>query len=77
MIRKSVIGTVVSDKMNKTIVVEVERRTLAPLFKKYLRRTTRFKVHDEKNEAKVGQRVAIVGTRPLSREKSWRLEKVL
>lgn len=70
-------GVVISDKMNKTIIVEITRLTQHPRFKKVVRRRVRYAAHDEKNEAKVGSKVQIVETRPLSRTKRWRLVKVL
>ncbi len=70
-------GIVVSDKMDKTAVVAVERTTSHPIYGKVLRRTSKFKVHDESNECKVGDRVVITECRPLSKEKSWRLVEVL
>jgi small subunit ribosomal protein S17 len=75
--RKVRVGTVIGHKMNKTAVVAVERRALDKTFKKYLKRMNKFKVHDEKNESKVGDRVQIVETRPISKEKRWRLQKIL
>lgn len=75
--RKVVVGTVVSDKMQKTIVVEVERRVKHSLYRKYLVRTRRVKAHDEKNEAKVGDQVALLQSRPLSRDKRWVLQKIV
>lgn len=76
-LRKTRVGVVTSDKMNKTIVVEVERRVPHPRFKKIVRRTTKFHAHDEKEEAKVGDKVRIMETRPLSKTKRWRLLEVL
>lgn len=76
-IHKRRIGRVVSDKMNKTIVVEVESRKPHRLYKRVLRRTTRFKAHDEENRCHVGDVVRIVETRPLSRDKRWRVEEIL
>lgn len=70
-------GVVTSDKMNKTRVVEVERTIIHPLYGKILKKKTRFKVHDEKNESKVGDRVKIEHTRPLSKEKRWKLIEIL
>jgi small subunit ribosomal protein S17 len=70
-------GVVVSNKMNKTVVVAVERRAMDPTFKKIRRQTRKFKAHDEKNECGVGDRVQIVETRPISREKRWRVQKIL
>lgn len=70
-------GRVVSDKMDKTIVVETERIVQNPLYKKYLRRNSRFKVHDEDEEAKPGDSVLIEETRPVSKTKRWRLIDVI
>ena len=75
--RKERVGDVVSDKMNKTIVVRVERRFRHPQFKKVVTAYSKFYAHDEKNEAKVGDRVRIQETRPLSKTKSWRLVEVV
>ncbi|HEU4941246.1 MAG TPA: 30S ribosomal protein S17 [Candidatus Eisenbacteria bacterium] len=66
-------GTVVSDKMQKTIVVSIERLVKHATYGKYVRRRNKFKVHDEKNEAKVGDVVRFMETRPLSKDKRWRL----
>ena len=71
------IGKVVSDKMDKTIVVTVEDSVKHPLYKKIVKRTQRFKAHDESNECKVGDLVKIMETRPLSKEKSWRLVNII
>ena len=70
-------GRVVSDKMDKSCVVMVERKVKHPLYKKYIRRRTRVHVHDETNECKEGDTVSIVECRPISKLKSWRLDKVL
>jgi small subunit ribosomal protein S17 len=70
-------GVVVSDKMEKTIVVEIMMRKLHPLYKKYLTRSKKVKAHDEKNDAKVGDTVRVVETRPLSRDKRWRLAEIV
>jgi small subunit ribosomal protein S17 len=70
-------GVVVSDRMEKTAVVSVERRVMDPKYKKILRRRTRIKAHDESNQCRVGDRVLIVECRPLSRDKRWRVSKVL
>ena len=70
-------GVVLSDKMQKTIIVEVTRLVQHPQFKKVIRRKMKYAVHDEKNEAKTGNKVQIVETRPLSKSKRWRLVKVL
>jgi small subunit ribosomal protein S17 len=70
-------GVVVSDKMQKTIVVQVERTVQHSKYRKYLNQRKRYKAHDEKNECKIGDRVRIEETRPLSRDKRWRLESIL
>ena len=75
--RVSRTGRVVSDKMQKTIVVAVERFVQHPLYKKGIKTTIKFKAHDENNDAHVGDLVKIVQTRPLSKEKCWRLVEVL
>lgn len=75
--RKERTGEVISDKMNKTIVVRVERRFQHPKFKKVVTSFKKFYAHDEKNEAKVGDLVLITETRPLSKSKSWRLVQVV
>ncbi len=75
--RKVRIGKVVSDKMDKTIVVAIEEVVQHKLYKKSVKRTVKFKAHDENNEAQVGDRVQIMETRPLSREKRWRLVKIV
>jgi len=66
-----------SDKMDKTIVVAVETKTLHPLYKKYITRTKKLKAHDEKNDAKTGDTVRVVECRPVSKEKTWRLVEVM
>jgi small subunit ribosomal protein S17 len=76
-IRKERVGHVVSDKMDKTIVVRVDRRVRHAKYNKVITLASRFYAHDEKNEAKIGDRVRIIETRPLSRLKRWRLEEVL
>ncbi len=75
--RKKRIGRVVSDKMEKTIVVAVETKVRHPLYGKTVNRTTKFKVHDENNEAKINDRVSIMETRPLSKDKRWRLVEIV
>lgn len=70
-------GFVVSDRMDKTVVVEVERTTRHPLYGKVLRRSTKFKAHDERNECRTGDEVRIMECRPLSRDKSWRVTEIL
>lgn len=76
-LRKTRIGKVVSDKMEKTIVVAVETRVRHSVTNKIVNRTTKFKAHDETNEAKVGDKVKIMETRPLSRDKRWRLVEII
>jgi small subunit ribosomal protein S17 len=75
--RKTQIGTVVSDKMQKTVVVEVQRRGRHPLYKKVVRQSRRFKAHDEAGQARLGDTVLIAETRPLSKDKRWRVARVL
>ena len=76
-IRKTVVGEVVSDKMDKTVVVRTVSRVPHPRFGKIVKHTAKFHAHDEKNEAKTGDKVRIVETRPLSKTKRWRLVEVL
>ncbi len=76
-VRKTRVGVVVSNKMTKTIVVEVERRVPHPRFKKIVRQTSKFYAHDENSQAKIGDKVLISETRPLSKLKRWQLEEVL
>ena len=76
-LRKTRVGTVVSDKMDKTIVVAVKNNVQHPLYKKILKRTVKFKAHDENNECRIGDRVMIMETRPLSKDKNWRLVKII
>jgi len=75
--RKERVGVVLSSKMQKTIVVQIKRKARHPIYGKVIEKANKFKVHDEKNEAKTGDRVMIVETRPLSKEKCWRLVKIL
>ena len=75
--RKTKAGKVVSDKMDKTIVVAVETKVRHPLYGKTMSRTTKFKAHDENNEANVNDKVLIMETRPLSRDKRWRLVEII
>lgn len=77
MATKERVGTVVSDKMDKTVVVAVENRFPHPIYKKTVSRTKRYKAHDEDNSCKVGDRVRITETRPLSRTKRWTVAEVL
>lgn len=74
---KTRVGVVVSDKMQKTVVVQIERLVVVPMYKKRLRRSFNIKAHDENQEAKPGDRVEIVETRPLSKDKRWRVRRVL
>ena len=75
--RKKLMGTVTSDKMDKTVVVRVERLVPHKVYKKYVRRRENFKAHYEKNEFRVGDRVEIVETRPMSRDKRWRVARLI
>jgi len=75
--KKEFVGLVKSDKMEKTIVVSVQTTALHPLYKKYVARTKKVKAHDEKNEARIGDRVRVVECRPISKEKCWRLVEIL
>jgi len=75
--RKTREGLVVSDKMEKTVVVAIERRFAHPLYGKMITRTTRLKAHDEENSAKTGDRVRIMETRPLSKQKRWRVVEII
>ena len=76
-LRKTRIGKVVSDKMDKTIVVAVENRVKHPLYGKIIKRTYKLKAHDENNECGIGDSVKVMETRPLSKEKRWRLVSIL
>jgi len=75
--KKSYTGMVVSDKMDKTIVVAVKERTLHRLYKKYVNKTKKLKAHDERNEAGVGDLVRVVECRPISKDKCWRLTEIV
>ena len=75
--RKTRVGKVVSDKMDKTIVVAVENRVAHPLYKKIVKRTYKLKAHDETNECRVGDKVLVMETRPLSKDKRWRLVEIM
>lgn len=74
---RRLIGHVRSDKMNKTVVVEVLRYKMDPLYKKYVKVRRRYKAHDEQNEYKVGDRVEIIEHRPLSKEKRWKVSRLI
>ncbi len=75
--KKIFTGKVLSNKMQKTIVVSIEQRKLHPLYKKYIMRTKKLKVHDEKNECQIGDRVRVIESRPISREKCWKLLEIV
>lgn len=76
-IRKTQVGMVVSDKMDKTVVVAVKTKVKHPLYGKTINRTTRFKVHDEENVCGIGDKVKIMETRPISKDKRWRLAEII
>ena len=75
--RKTTVGRVVSDKMDKTIVLAIEDSVKHPLYKKVIKRTVRLKAHDENNECRVGDRVRVMETRPLSKDKRWRVVEII
>lgn len=76
-LRKTRVGKVISDKMNKTIVVAVEDHVKHPLYKKIVKRTYKLKAHDENNECGIGDKVKVMETRPLSKDKRWRLVEII
>ncbi|OGU60248.1 MAG: 30S ribosomal protein S17 [Ignavibacteria bacterium RBG_13_36_8] len=76
-LRKTRIGVVVSNKMNKSILVAIERKVAHPLYKKYFKKTTKLMAHDEKDECSIGDIVKIMETRPLSKRKKWRLVEIV
>ena len=76
-LRKERIGVVVSNKMQKSIVVEIERREKHPIYGKFIKKTSRFMAHDEKEECNIGDTVRIMETRPLSKRKHWRLVEII
>lgn len=76
-IRKTRVGTVVSDKMDKTIVVAIEDKVRHPLYKKIIKRTVKLKAHDENNECGIGDKVVVMETRPISKDKRWRLVEIV
>lgn len=76
-LRKTRVGKVVSDKMDKTIVVAVENNVRHPLYKKIIKKTYKLKAHDENNECNIGDRVKVMETRPLSKDKRWRLVSIV
>ncbi|MCX7857382.1 MAG: 30S ribosomal protein S17 [Deltaproteobacteria bacterium] len=75
--KKKMVGTVISNKMQKTVVVEVEKLLKHPKYKKYLKRKKRYKAHDEKNECQIGDKVLIVESRPISKEKRWIVKQII
>ena len=76
-LRKTRTGRVVSDKMDKTVVIAIEDHVKHPLYKKIVKRTVRLKAHDEQNECRVGDRVLVMETRPLSKDKRWRVVEII
>ncbi|MDW8385237.1 MAG: 30S ribosomal protein S17 [Flammeovirgaceae bacterium] len=76
-LRKERIGIVTSNKMNKSIVVAVERKVMHPKYGKFVKKTSKFMAHDEKNECNIGDKVRIMETRPLSKRKCWRLVEII
>lgn len=77
MAKKIYTGKVISDKMDKTVVVAIERLTQHPQYKKTIRKITKFKAHDEENKCKIGDKVSVIETRPLSKEKRWRIKEII
>ncbi|NVN97754.1 MAG: 30S ribosomal protein S17 [Geobacteraceae bacterium] len=75
--RKVQIGVVVSDKMDKTVVVKVDRITKHPVYNKYIKRSAKYKAHDEQNACKTGDRVQITASRPLSKDKCWKVSQII
>ncbi|MDX1777719.1 MAG: 30S ribosomal protein S17 [Thermodesulfobacteriota bacterium] len=76
-LKRTLVGTVVSDKMDKTVVIESSRLVKHPVYKKRIRKRARFKAHDKDNQCKVGDKVLIVESRPLSKEKRWKVREIL
>ena len=76
-LRKTRVGTVVSNKMDKTVVVAIKDNVKHPLYKKIIKRSVKFKAHDEKNECGIGDRVMIMETRPISKDKKWRVVQII
>lgn len=76
-LRKTMTGMVVSDKMDKTVVVQVEDRVKHPLYKKIVKRTIKVKAHDENNECSIGDKVRVMETRPISKDKHWRVASII
>ena len=77
LFRKTRVGRVVSDKMDKTVVVAIEDRVQHPIYKKIMKQTVKLKVHDEKNECAIGDKIKVMETRPLSKDKRWRLVEII
>ena len=75
--RQTMVGTVVSDKMDKTVVVEVEKTIMHRLYRRYIKRRRKYYAHDENNDCSIGDRVEIAASRPLSKQKRWRLKRVI
>ena len=75
--RKTLVGVVSGDKMDKTVIVAVNRLVLHPVYKKYIRKKKKVKAHDERNDCHVGDKVLLIETRPLSKEKRWRVKEIL
>jgi len=75
--RKTQIGVVVSDKMDKTVVVRIDRLVKHPVYNKYIKRSAKYKAHDSENSCKIGDRVLIVETRPLSKDKCWKVRQII
>ncbi len=74
---KTMVGTVVSNKMDKTVVVSVERMILHPVYHKYVKMRRKYKAHDENNECGIGDRVLVIQSKPISKEKRWRVKKII
>lgn len=75
--RKTLVGVVVSDKMDKTVVVKVDQIVKHPVYNKYIKRSAKYKAHDEENSCKVGDKVVMVESRPLSKDKRWRVRQIV
>ena len=76
-LRKTRVGKIVSDKMDKTVVVAIEDNVKHPLYKKIIKNTVKFKAHDENNECRIGDRVLVMETRPMSKDKRWRVVEII
>jgi len=75
--RKTLVGVVISDKMDKTVVVKVDQLVKHPVYNKYIKRSTKYKAHDEGNACKAGDKVIVVETRPVSKDKRWKVRQIL